>query len=245
MAHELTPQIKAWLDTDPSSRDILAGADLLLRINRNLIVYNNIVRNPQAKAQLLEYELQKAYNLRVKQVTHEQVTEMMAKVEKIASTRNLAETGVSTRSDYQRGKRADHDSLPENIQACWVDNASILKRMRDCHTKLRLINSETSSCPDSDRYMWAKELLKLDKQYRENFNIYDHYKYGSDASVVDTASDARSDAKTALRLINLNKGKYAKSRNEELGARIVEWYNLIDNPSEKLTAELRELGLIE
>lgn len=44
---ELTPKIKEWLDTEPSDRDIMAGAEILLRITRNRILYTNIVRNPQ------------------------------------------------------------------------------------------------------------------------------------------------------------------------------------------------------
>ena len=46
--------------------------------------------------------------------------------------------------------------------------------MRDCHTHLRLINPTNSTCPDNDRYPWAKQLIAYDKQYRDNWNRYDH-----------------------------------------------------------------------
>ena len=35
---ELTPQIKEWLDTEPSQRNLQRGADLLLRITCNKIL---------------------------------------------------------------------------------------------------------------------------------------------------------------------------------------------------------------
>lgn len=42
---ELTPKIKEWLETEPSKRDLMKGAELLLRITRNRIMYANITRN--------------------------------------------------------------------------------------------------------------------------------------------------------------------------------------------------------
>lgn len=56
---ELTPKIKEWLDTAPEKRDIRVGAELLLRINRNRVLYNNILRNPGRHAATLEYQLQR------------------------------------------------------------------------------------------------------------------------------------------------------------------------------------------
>lgn len=243
MSLELTPDIKAWLDTPAAQRDILAGAMLLLRINHNMITYNNIVRNPASGAALLEYELQKAYNVRVQEITREEVKKMLVQVDAINQARGLdKEPTATTRSTFQQGRRADHDQLPAYVQAWYVENADLMKRMRDCHTHLRLINADNSSCPDSDRYPYAKEIIALDRQYRDNWNKYDHYVAGSDTTEI--AVDRCSDAKKALRMINLNKGRYAATRSESLGAHLVEWYNQIATPSEQLTAELTALGLL-
>ena len=60
--------------------------------------------------------------------------------------------GASKRTDLQRGKRADHDQLPDEIKQLYVENADILRKMRECHVRLRMITPETSTCPDSDRF---------------------------------------------------------------------------------------------
>ena len=74
---ELTQKIKEWLDTEPAKRDLDAGAEMLLRVTRNRILYANITRNPKAKAAHLEYQLQKVLKNRLLEVTHEQVQQMM------------------------------------------------------------------------------------------------------------------------------------------------------------------------
>ena len=53
------------------------------------------------------------------------------------------------------------------------------------------------------------------------------------------------ESRKALRLVTLNKGKYAKKPTPELKARILEWYGLITDPAEKLTEELKRLGILE
>jgi hypothetical protein len=245
MEKELTPVIKAWLDTDKDKRDLMQGATVLLQITKNKILFNNIVRNLSGSADIIEYHLQKAYNIRVQDVTKAKVKELLTEVEKVDKNRNLSGEQATNRSEFQRGKRADHDTLPEAIQQLYVDNALIMHKMRDNHAKLRLINSDNSTCPDSDRYAFAKEILALDKRYRQNWYDYDHYKQGSPVETSQAEqSDLRSVSKRAVKLINLNKTRYAQSRDADLGDRIKEWYSQVLNPSEKLTAELVNLGLI-
>jgi len=57
----------------------------------------------------------------------------------------------------QKGKRSDHDQLPEDIQAKYVENLSLLQRMRELHLRLRTMSTEDSTCPDSERYPFLKE----------------------------------------------------------------------------------------
>ena len=73
------------------------------------------------------------------------------------------------------GKRADHDSLPDEIKACYIENFSILQQMRELHLKLRSLSLENVTCPDSERYPFLKELVRLDKKLHENWDKYDHY----------------------------------------------------------------------
>lgn len=237
---ELTPKIKEWLDTPADQRDIAAGAELLLRVNRNRILYNNIMRNPAKHAPTLEYHLQKILKQRLIDTTHEEVARMMATVDGIAEQHGFSR---STRSEFQRGKRADHDMLPPEVQQLYIDNADIMRRMRDAHTRLRMINSTNSTCPDSDRYPLAKDIIKLDLQYRDNWNLYDHYVKGTPLAATVRAVDARTSAKNAAKTINLLLGKYAKEPSQSMADRIRKLYAQIPEPSEKVKAKMSELKL--
>lgn len=237
---ELTPKIKEWLDTAPEARDIQAGAELLLRINRNRILYNNIIRNPTRHAATLEYHLKKILKQRLIDTTHKEVTQMMAQVDGIANQRGLTR---EPRSEFQRGKRADHDMLPPEVQQLYVENADIMRRMREANTRLRMINSTNSTCPDSDRYPLAKEIISLDLQYRDNWNLYDHYIKGTPLSSTVRAVDSRTASKNAVKTINLLLGKYAKQPSEAQADRIRNLYAQIANPSAKLKAKMSDLGL--
>lgn len=241
---ELTPKIKAWLDADPASRSFAEGADLLLRVSKNRILYANITRNPKAKASTLEYHLRKIYLKRIQDTTHEQVRSMMKQVDAIDRARGLSRQPSANRSELQRGRRADHDLLPPEIRQLYVDNADIMRRMRDLHTHLRLISPDNSSCPDSDRYPFAKELLALDRRYRDNWNTYDHYIRGTAAADVVKAVDPRSAQANARKLCNLLLGKFAKAPDDALAARIRAAYAAVDAPSEALTAKMKEAGLL-
>ena len=239
---ELTPQIKQWLETEPGVRDLLQGAELLLRVTRNRILYNNITRNPQRHAEAIEYHLQKIYNRRVADITHEQVRQMMGQVEKINTARGLDRTQGDGRSELQRGKRADHDELPDEIKQRYVDNADIMRRMRECHTRLRMISPDTSTCPDSDRYPWAKEIIALDRQYRENWNIYDHYIKGTPAAAVKAVTDQRTESRNAEKLCHLLLGKYSRTPADALADRIREAYSHILSPSDSLRKKMADAG---
>lgn len=237
---ELTPKIKEWLDTPADQRDIAAGAELLLRINRNRIIYNNILRNPAKYAEVLEYQMKRLLKQRLIDTTHEEVARMMTQVDTIAEQHGFSR---STRSEFQRGKRADHDQLPPDVQQLYVDNADIMRRMRDAHTRLRMINSTNSTCPDSDRYPLAKDIIRLDLQYRDNWNLYDHYVKGTPLASTVRAVDARTSAKNAVKTINLLLGKYAKEPSQSLADRIRKLYAQIPALAEKLKAKMSELKL--
>ncbi|MDE7397220.1 MAG: hypothetical protein K2M98_05800 [Muribaculum sp.] len=238
---ELTPKIQEWLNTDPDKRDVKAGAELLLRINRNRILYNNIMRNPAGKKALLEYHLQKILKNRLIDTTHEEVRQMMVSVDAIALSRGLS---GQKRSPFQNGKRADHDELPDEVKQLYVDNADIMRRMREAHTRLRMIDSTNSSCPDSDRYPLAKAIIEYDRQYRDNWNIYDHYVKGTPLSSTVKAVDARTAQKNAVKSINLLLGKYSKNPSEANADRIRLLYSQIDNPSDALRKKMSDADLL-
>ena len=59
MDQKLTKQIQDWLNAMPEQQDIVKGATMLLQLNRNKVLYNNIVRNPVKLKGKLVYELKK------------------------------------------------------------------------------------------------------------------------------------------------------------------------------------------
>jgi hypothetical protein len=97
---------------------------------------------------------------------------MAAQVETIVAN----ELSLSTEAaEFRKGKREDHDRLPDEIQACYVENLSLLQQMRELHLHLRNLSLDNAPCPDSDRYPFLKELIRLDKKMHENWDRYDHY----------------------------------------------------------------------
>lgn len=173
MDHKFTEQIKAWLETPAAERDYTVGALYLLKLSGNKIMYMNLVAALDRRHDVIEYQLQKYYNFRVAALTHAQVEEMAAQVETIVAEH----IPLAAKADEApaKGKREDHDALPDEIKACFVENLSILQRMRELHLRLRSLSLETATCPDSERYPFLKELISLDKKLHANWEKYDHY----------------------------------------------------------------------
>ncbi len=172
--HEFTEKIQQWLDTPHEQRDYEQGALYLLKLNGNQIMYRNLIANPRGKAEFIEYHLRKHYNFRVKDLTHAQVVAMDKQVEEIVKKHNTF-TEDNPAKEFKQGKRGDHDTLPEEIQALYVENLSLLQRMREVHLRLRTLSTADAPCPDSERYPFLKELIELDKKMHANWEQYDHY----------------------------------------------------------------------
>ena len=81
MDHKFTEQIKQWLEKPHVERDYSVGALYLLKLSGNQIMYRNLIANPSAKADFIEYQIQKYYNFRVQALTHEQVEDMAAQAD--------------------------------------------------------------------------------------------------------------------------------------------------------------------
>lgn len=175
MDHKFTELIKQWLDTPEVERDYTVGALYLLKLSGNKIMYMNLVANLDRRHDIVEYQLQKYYNFRVQALTHAQVEEMAVQVEKIVAEH--IPLAAEADKQPQKGKRADHDSLPNEIKAKYVENLSLLQRMRELHLRLRSLSLslENATCPDSERYPFLKELIALDKKLHKNWEEYDHY----------------------------------------------------------------------
>ena len=171
MNHQFTERLGAWLRERPDTRDYAAGCKMFLQLTARVNMYKNLLAAPDMPR--LETELQKHYNFRVAELTHAQVAEMDVQAATIAADNNLQ--AEESEAQPPRGRRADHDTLPPEIQALYVENLSVLRRMREVHLRLRNLSLETATCPDSERYPFLKELIDLDKKYHSNWQGYDNY----------------------------------------------------------------------
>ena len=184
-----TKLIQEWPNAKPEERDYSVGALYLLKLSGNKIMYQNLVaRDSVQTREFIEYQLNKYLNFRLAALTHAEVEEMSVKVEAIASTLKLSEdrpqtsegnsSNVSSLSSHvsdPKGRRADHESVLDNIKALYVENFSLLQKMRELHLQLRKLSAENATCPDSERYPFLKELIRLDKKLHSNWEAYDHY----------------------------------------------------------------------
>ena len=204
MENQFNSKLQEWLNNE--IRTIQDGCLLLLQMENNQIHYQNLLRHPNKVAVMkyLQTELQKRLKIRLANITHQEVAEMEEKVEVIVKKhfayQEAAKSGT-TNEEFRKGKRADHDQLPEEIQARYIENLDLLRKMRELHLKLRTLSTQQVSCPDSERYPFLKELIALDKQLHENWEVYDHYVLEANgtgnlvsSAEKDGAADADADA---------------------------------------------------
>ena len=201
---QLTKDIAAWLNLLPSERDIEAGALLLLRINRNRFLYNNIISRPAALADKLEAELKKHLRIRLDGLTTQDVAQMDKRVKK--SAREVVEAVAAVTPESRlAGRRADHDSLPDDIKAVYERGLELHKKIKATFEQLKTMD-KAMPC---DRYEYLKILDELDQEYRRGWAIYDNWQPGADVPAgennelpyINDVSLARKNLSVALRSI--------------------------------------------
>ena len=187
MEGKLTAQLQAWLNTPAEKRDVATGAMLCRRITRNLILAQSYERMPSRFGDMVAYQLGKFLPMYLANKDHEDIVRMSAQVEKIAKQHKLdaelpgtakqpEERRLLKTEPFRKGKREDHDSLPEEIQALYAENLHLMQQLRHNRAQLLvIINGPQSSCPDGDRFPFVKEIIDLDERYRANWQKYDEY----------------------------------------------------------------------
>lgn len=193
MDKAFTDKLQAWLNQSREDRDWDEGALMLLQLTGNKIMYRNLSVNPEGKANFIEGKLQQYLEFRLAELTHEQVKEMQHAVEEIVKEHTEFKSDDNEAKNFKAGKRADHDTLPEEIQVLYVENLDIVHRMRELHLKLRTMSTTDSTCADSDRYPFLKEFIKLDKKLHDNWNVYDHFV--TKAETAESAEEAEAKPK--------------------------------------------------
>lgn len=163
--NKLTKQIQDWLNAMPAEQDVVKGATMLLQCNRNKILFNNIIRNPERLKDKLIYELRKHLAYRLDGLTLQNVVAMDKKVTtEVKKTIEQVQSGL-------KGQRPDHNQLPADIQQLFFEAHDLMVTMRSIHEKLKLMAAD-KPC---ERYTHLKELLAIHDKYRACYNKYDSY----------------------------------------------------------------------
>ena len=143
MDEKLTHKIQDYLDTPPSERDVVAGATLLLSLNRNKILFQNVIRKPEKFADKVEYELRKHLKIRLDGKTVSDIALMNITV--IPSAQRIIDGGVPVldvddefpEANVAKGRRMDHDRLPPEIQRLWTDNGALWFKIKELFEQLK------------------------------------------------------------------------------------------------------------
>ena len=172
--NNLTDKLQDFLDTPREDRDWNEGAILLLQLTNNTIMYRNLSINPKGKAEFIEGKLRAFLKSRREVEAHDEVIILQEQVNAIIENRTEFKEDNEAK-EFKAGKRADHDRLPEDIQALYVENLDLVHRMRELHLRLRLLSDSTKQVPAAERKPLLDEFINLDKKLHANWGTYDHY----------------------------------------------------------------------
>lgn len=211
MDDKFTEKIQQWLDTPSSERSIEEGAALLLKLNRNRILYSNIMRHPERFMGKLEYELRKHLKIRLDRYTIQAVVQMEREV--MPAVALTLDKGVpaepsSEEEDTQKhyiGRREDHDELPEDIQALYIRNGEVYAKLKETFETLK----QMEGSPACDRYEYLKVLRELDDEYRGNWEKYDHFDPSAPTSTEGEQQSSGQKVSAARKYLSSNKEKLA------------------------------------
>ena len=172
--NNLTDKLQDFLDTPREDRDWNEGAILLLQLTNNTIMYRNLSINPKGKAEFIEGKLRAFLKSRREVEAHDEVLILQEQVNAIIENRTEFKEDNEAK-EFKAGKRADHDRLPEDIQALYVENLDLVHRMRELHLRLRLWSDSTKQVLAAERKPLLDEFINLDKKLHANWDAYDHF----------------------------------------------------------------------
>lgn len=211
--NKFTQKVKEWFDKDHTDENIREGAMLLLQMNNNRYLFQQINFDPQGKLELLKYELQKHLNYRIEGMTLDEVKEydkkvtpiLQSAIDKTSEADKIAAElaphlpvyednedidSLTPKALIARGKREDHDQLPENIQQIWDANAALWKKIKE---HFEACKAYTQSC---DRY---EGLHAADEGFRGMLETLkrEYYAYKQGMAEYDAAQPGDDDAQPA------------------------------------------------
>ena len=195
MDKAFTQDIADWLETPREERDVRKGAELLLRINGNRHIYQLAMIRPETAHDHVEADLRKFLRIRLDGHTMESVrqmdSELIPKVQNIITTQQDESEDAPEETDdtvpAHRGKRSDHNELPEEIRAIYERGGELFEKIKQIFTELQ----QMENAPACDRYEKLKVLKPLVKEYTDGWERYDNYNSGmSQEEAVEAVDEA-------------------------------------------------------
>lgn len=213
---KFTQKIKQWFDSEHTEENIREGAMLLLQINNNRHLYQQIMLRPQRMLEHLKYELQKHYDYRIKGLSLDEVrkfdgevTPLLQKaVDSTADADKLAADvaphlpfvdaentdSIDATAIIAKGKRADHDQLPDEIKEIWEANIQRWKRIKELFEacKAYQLSCDRFEGLNAANEEFQKMLLTLKTEYyayKQSMNQYDHAVPGQKEENAETKTD--------------------------------------------------------
>lgn len=216
-----TRRMQEWLNAPKEERDIKAGADMMLQLNRNRALYNSIMVRPDRFHAKLEYELRKFLRIRLDNMTLDEVDTLESKVlpaaqEVVDNPPVLSSDDELPSGDRAVGRRKDHDSLPPRVQALFDDNLEVYKTVKHLFEECKAMNG-LKPC---DRYDKVQQLAAAEARYRKNLNEYDAYDAASAAPEPRELTDEeKAEAELTAKRINAARKSLSKYKKiaEEAG----------------------------
>lgn len=250
---EFTKAISVWLSTSREERDVVAGAELLLRLTGNRQFYATACVRPDVVHDHVEYELKK--HLSIREAGHN--TETLRALERglLSELSTMEESAVVSGEDesseddayveragedvhvVRRGRRADHDELPEYIQQIVEDNSVRYEQMRVLYNRL-LSMQDAAPC---DRKEDIFQLDKLHKEWGAAWKVYDHY--GTAEALADEPDDedaAGADDGVVMDGLTLSKKVSAAKRYLQKHKKKLSELQEIENPDASVLSSITD-----
>ena len=167
---------------NPTDEQIREGATLLLQVSpRSRGIYNSAMARPKSMLPWIRSDLKKHYAIRMRGLTSDTTAAYNDEaVRQVKETLSRRPEDVEEEKAHQvpvlgvRGKRADHDKLPDAIKALWEQNSERWKKIRQLHNQL-LVMVEKPGYQACDGNELCHTLREADTQLRKDYAEYDAY----------------------------------------------------------------------
>ncbi|MDE6717877.1 MAG: hypothetical protein K2J70_06765 [Muribaculaceae bacterium] len=175
--------VRSFLRENPADRNYQFGASLVLRISGNEYRYRALLNGLPATQTQIIAELESYLRRRDAIPSRERIAEIRKEAQQLISEREAEKDNTKVCTGEQKpvkifraGKRADHDSLPDNIKIIFEENMNLKRKMAQYHLEIRNLLRSDKDCAAPDIADLVKLLKQADETYHNNWKAYDGYK---------------------------------------------------------------------